>query len=284
MSTDFFRSPVVRRVWAEVYADARLADHPARRLDGLRLLVPDAWATCHTAADAWGLPVPRTVETHVGYPPRRSRPRLAGLVPHRSADLPPTGDVVAWHGRPVETPVATFARMRCHLGLLDLVALGDAVARPGQDALALLRARAEAATGRGSRLLRVAAPLVRQRVDSPMETRVRLLLIWSGLPEPCTGWELRDADGEPLAILDMAYPQVRVAVEYDGRQHDEDPRQRRKDRSRRELLGALGWHLVSLDAQDVLVHTQASLLRVHGALRARGLPAPLPTQAWRARL
>ena len=38
--------------------------------------------------------------------------------------------------------------------------------------------------GRGCRLARRAASLAREGVDSPQETRLRLLLVLAGLPEP----------------------------------------------------------------------------------------------------
>src|SRR5690606_39703155 len=75
---------------------------------------------------------------------------------------------------------------------------------------------------RRSSARRRAAALVRPRVASPPETRLRLLVVLGGLPEPATGYEVRVAGR--TRYLDLAYPDWRVAVEYDGRHHVErDP-------------------------------------------------------------
>lgn len=74
---------------------------------------------------------------------------------------------------------------RCgHLELDDLVVLGDAVVRrrPGTDDLRRALTRAPRLVGRAR--LESALTLVRTRVDSPQETRTRLLLVRAGLPEP----------------------------------------------------------------------------------------------------
>ena len=64
-----------------------------------------------------------------------------------------------------------------------------------------------------------AAAYVRAKVDSPMETRLRMLVVLAGLPEPVINLEVRDEDGEVLRKYDLAYPVVKVAVEFDGQVH-----------------------------------------------------------------
>jgi very-short-patch-repair endonuclease len=46
-----------------------------------------------------------------------------------------------------------------------------------------------------------------------METRIRLVIVFAGLPVPV----LQHPVGPYL--LDMAYPAIRLAVEYDGQTH-----------------------------------------------------------------
>ncbi len=280
VSAGLFRSPVVRRVWPGVYADAALADGPQLRLDGIRLLRPEAWATCHTAAALWGLPVPAEPSTHVAYPTDRSRPRFRHLAAHVCTEPPARASLTTLRGRPLETPTATFVRMRAHLGLIDLVVLGDAVVRRCATSAADLRSAADLVTGRGSRHLRRAAASVRDRVDSPMETRLRLLLVLAGLPEPVVGYEIRDADGEPLFVFDLSYPRLRLAIEYDGAEHLRT-RRRSKDDKRRERLDELGWRLVVVMADDLHGNPWGTLLRVHAALQERGAAVPGPSNGWR---
>ncbi|OZM82207.1 DUF559 domain-containing protein [Pseudonocardia sp. MH-G8] len=74
--------------------------------------------------------------------------------------------------------------------------------------------------------------------ESPMETRIRMALLAAGLPLPTLQFEVQA--GGKVRRLDLAYPEVKLAIEYDGEDH------RRKDRARRDLereaaLVALGW-------------------------------------------
>jgi hypothetical protein len=62
-------------------------------------------------------------------------------------------------------------------------------------------------------------PLVRAKVDSPMETRSRLLLVFAGLPEPQPGQEILDEHGQCVATVDLGYRAAKIAIEYDGDLH-----------------------------------------------------------------
>ena len=55
--------------------------------------------------------------------------------------------------------------------------------------------------------------LVNPMADSPMETRIRFALVQAGLPCPV----LQHPVGPYL--LDLAYPDLKLAIEYDGREH-----------------------------------------------------------------
>jgi len=69
--------------------------------------------------------------------------------------------------------------------LTELVTAGDSlVRRAGVEPDRLIEAASSARGVRGARLARQAAALVRRGVDSPMESRLRLLLVLAGLPEP----------------------------------------------------------------------------------------------------
>jgi hypothetical protein len=74
-------------------------------------------------------------------------------------------------------------------------------------------------SGRGCRVARRAASLAREGVDSPQETRLRLLLVLAGLPEPHVNLIIRGRDGSWRRRYDLAYEQLRLIIEYDGRQH-----------------------------------------------------------------
>ncbi|WP_404392841.1 hypothetical protein [Humibacillus xanthopallidus] len=76
------------------------------------------------------------------------------------------------------------------------VVLGDSLLRRRRVTVDLLVEAATAHRGTGSRLARRAASLVRADVDSGMETRLRMLMVLSGLPEPVVNHKIRWPDGQ----------------------------------------------------------------------------------------
>lgn len=97
------------------------------------------------------------------------------------------------------------------------------------------------ASGRfhGRPAAREALDSVRVGADSPPETRLRLALVASGLPEP----ELQAAlePGDPFSpVADLAYRHVRLALQDDGAGHRTREQQARD--ARRDRYGqARGW-------------------------------------------
>ena len=87
--------------------------------------------------------------------------------------------------------------------------------------------------------------------ESPQETVARLVLIDAGLPPPSTQVEIYGEYGEFIARVDMAYEEVKVAIEYDGAQHWENPAVRQRDIDRQFALTALGWFVVRV-SRDLL--------------------------------
>ncbi len=178
----------------------------------------------------------------------------------------------------VTTPAQTFVDLAPELGLVDLVVLGDSLVRAGVVTVAeLVGAAADAprrsAAHRGARL-------VRARVDSPMATRLRLLLVLAGLPEPVVDVVIRDEGGRVVYRLDLALPEVRVAVEYDGRQPPENTRQWRWDVQRREELEGDGWRLVVVPSGDLSREPARTRFRVVAALAERGMRVTVRWTEW----
>jgi hypothetical protein len=110
--------------------------------------------------------------------------------------------------------------------------------------------------------------LVDAGAESPQETRLRLVLVDAGLPPPATQFEVWDSRYF-IARLDMAWPQWRVGVEYDGAQHWTDPRQRARDIDRIAELEALGWRIVRVSADMLRYRQPIVVARVQAAIEAR---------------
>ncbi len=116
-----------------------------------------------------------------------------------------------------------------------------------------------------------------------METRLRLLIVLAGLPEPRVNLLLRARDGSWVRRYDLAYEQLRLVVEYDGRQHANSTEQWLTDVARREELDRRGWRIVVVTAEGIYVDPLRTLIRLRDALRdcgATGLRRSFRTE-WR---
>ena len=273
-----FRTPVRGvRVPAQLPATASLAC-AAHAL----VLPPEAAFSHATALGLHELPLPLGFgdsRLHVSVPTTRAAPTLSTVVAHQVSWL--DGDVRHLAG----LRVTTVERTLCDLAasgwpLVDLVVVADAALRRGRcTAPDRLARRLEARAGqRGARRLRDVLQLAETAVDSPMETRLRLLLLAAGLPRPVVNQPVRaPEDGAYLHTPDLSWPAWRVAVDYDGAHHfatsgpDGDWR-RRQDVARQELLQENGWVLRIMTATDVLRRPDLAVDRVRDALRSRGAP------------
>ncbi len=127
---------------------------------------------------------------------------------------------------------------------------------------------------RGIRRLRAALELVDGGAESPQETRVRLLLVAAGLPKPETQIEFRGLHWRRIRV-DMGWREWKVAVEYDGIQHWDDPYQRAWDIERITLLEAAGWAVIRISAA-MLSRPRVIVERVRAKLAERGAFGRLP--------
>ena len=170
-------------------------------------------------------------------------------------------------GLPISTPEQTFLDLAAvGVGLVDLVVVADGLIKAGHASPQRLIEAAAQWNGRGCRLAGRAAPVARKGVDSPQETRLRLLLVLAGLPEPRVNLIIRGRDGSWRRRYDLAYEHVRLLVEYDGRQHAEDTSQWTSDIYRREELDQIRWRLVIVTSEGIYREPLRTLERVRAAL------------------
>ncbi|RIQ11602.1 endonuclease domain-containing protein, partial [Jiangella rhizosphaerae] len=233
-----------------------------------RLVLPGEVAFSHeTAALLCDLPVPDfDGDLDVIVPPGAVVPRLAGTDGHFGLDH---ATVIEVHGLPVVRPERTFVHLAPTWRLDDLVALGDAMLRRWTTPERLHDEVAGLTRRRGIVRARDALRLIRPGVDSPMETRVRLLIVDAGLPCPEVGVNVIDHTGTWLARPDLSYSHLKIAIEYDGDHHRTDQRQWQRDRYRDEQLRDAGWIVIPLTADDVLRHAQRTIERIRRYVRLR---------------
>ena len=94
---------------------------------------------------------------------------------------------------------------------------------------------------------------------------MRVVLVLAGLVA-VPQHTVRDPDGRFVARVDLAFPEQRVAIEYDGAWHGE-PGQLARDRRRLNALDAAGWTVLHVTARD-LHEPEAPVARVRVLLRA----------------
>ena len=169
----------------------------------------------------------------------------------------------------------TVAFVACIIAADRLVHLGHTT--PDQ----LLR-YAESVHLDGVARARLRARYVCERVESPRETIVRLMLVFARLPQPETNRWLGSASRR-IARSDMVYLEFRVVVEYDGRWHDDDPNQEAYDELRRVALERAGWTVIVVKSAH-LRNPREVVARVYRALVENGYrgPAPVFSASWSA--
>lgn len=269
LTAKVLRGPGYRRLFRNVLVSSATAPTDLQRVRGaLALQHEEAWASHVSAARVKGSPVPTIADEHVSVPHQKLRRHHSGIRCHVGD---PTG-VVVERGMRVSGDVPMFIELGGQLGLVDLVVVGDwLVRRRGLSPQELVDACARS-RHRDARKALAAARFVRRDVDSPMETRLRMLLVLAGLPEPEVNVTVRDELGDVVRKYDLSYPVVRVAIEYDGRLHVEVVQNWEGDLERRADIDEDDWRLIVVVSAGIYKDPLRTLRRVHRVLLARGLP------------
>jgi hypothetical protein len=235
---------------APIHGIRTLASQPVRLVEAVAaVLRPDQFFSHVTAAALWGAPVidddPDVVHVSVlGDGPVMRRPEV---VSHRARV--PTEYVAEHHGVRLSTPARCWYECAGLLPWEDLVVLGDHfVGQPGLATVDDLR-QAVPARGHRARDARTALEYIRVGSESPMETRLRLRVVGAGFPEPVLNVDVHAADGSFLGRVDMAWPEYRIALEYDG-DHHRERETFRHDQRRGNGFAVNGWIVVHATAVD----------------------------------
>jgi hypothetical protein len=274
------RTAKYRRIFQGVYiaADVRLT--PLARVRAALLTVPSpSFASHASAARVDGVPIPVLPDEHVTVLRQRDRRSRPGIVCHYAR----TARVRTVDGIRLSSAPQMFCELAALLPLVEVVVAGDWLVRNRRASRPALVDAAAGRTGSGAALARVATRYVRASVDSPMETRLRMLLVLAGLPEPRINVPLRDPSGAVIRRYDLSYPSVKVAIEYDGREHIDREQQWEADLARREAGENEGWRILVVTSRGIYGEPERTLRRVHTLLRERGLPGVprTPNEAWR---
>lgn len=227
-----------------------------------------------TALGLLGVPLPPypwLPGIHVSAHRPQREPRVRGIRGHR---LQTRERAVSFtpEGWPVEHPVRAWRQCATLWSMDDLVAAADFLFTDAHPRVEVeeLRAEIERMGDTAGRALTRALAQSRRGPRSPAETRLRLVLARNGLPAAEISWVLREANGAFVAELDLAYPDWKIAVEYDGRVHAEDLRQFARDADRWDAIRARGWQHVRVLAHHLRGNGEPAVRKVREALRRAG--------------
>ncbi|AXO34143.1 hypothetical protein [Micromonospora sp. B006] len=104
--------------------------------------------------------------------------------------------------------------------------------------------------------------------QSPPESHLRVRLVFAGLPRPVAQHPVRVSTGLILHP-DLAWPEFRVAVEYDGQWHSDADRMH-LDRRRLNQLVEAGWLVLHVTGRRLRKEFPALVREIRAALVARG--------------
>lgn len=148
------------------------------------------------------------------------------------------------------TPARTAVDLACKFPEDTAVAAIDALARAARLKVADIESAAEHHSGRkGIKQARTTIALVDPGAESPQETWLRLLIVREGYPRPQTQYPVCNEYGVVIGEVDLAWPEVKIALEYEGIHHT-DPDTFRKDVARIDEMIEMGWIIIRVTRRD----------------------------------
>ena len=149
------------------------------------------------------------------------------------------------------TPARTALDLACRYPLDRAVAAIDALARATQLKIADVDLLADRYKGRrGIRRAGTALDLVDPGAESPRETWLRLLVIRHGFPRPQTQIPVYDQFGVLVAVFDLGWEDLRIAMDYEGAHHWMSRARINHDIRKAEAVAELGWIDLRVTADD----------------------------------
>lgn len=157
-----------------------------------------------------------------------------GLLVHRDRIAP--DEIERLGDLRVTTPLRTAYDLARRHDLVEGVVAVDALARKCEftpDTLPHLAARYPRA--RNQRRVADVLAHANRSSGSPMESRLRMLIVLAGLPRPVVQHAVQDERARRAVWLDLAYPEHMIGIEYEGEVHAST------ERVLRDVGGTRGW-------------------------------------------
>lgn len=245
----------VRRVFRGAYASSRSPTTVQLRVRAAALVVPEHCVVVDRSAawlhgvDCWPGGWPEGGQHLEMVSANREPSRRAELLGGRR-ELHPT-EITELDGVRVTTPLRTAcdcARLRGRW--TALAALDGFMRLHGLTQSDFAQALPGYRGKRGCIQLRELVPLAIPQAESAAESWVRLAIHDAGLPPPVPQLAL-EVPGFGSVRLDLGYPLLRVAVEYDGVRFHSSSEQVARDLARRDALRRFGWIVIVLTRDDL---------------------------------
>lgn len=235
------------------------------RLDAaLERLPPGSVFAGLTAAWLHGLDIAQDNPIEVIVPDHWSASARVKLFVRRAAI---DGDIARSRGYPVTSLPRTLADLCRRRPLAEAVVFTDmALNKALADLGELERWIGRRGGWNGVKGFRRVLSLADAGAESPMETRIRLLLVRKRLPRPETQFPVQNSHGFIVARIDLYYSDCRLGIEYDGAGHrDTMP----EDLRRQNLVLAEGIQLLRYTSGDYYGQANRIVAEVRAERRRR---------------
>ncbi|MDP9794635.1 hypothetical protein J2S43_003147 [Catenuloplanes nepalensis] len=260
--------PAWQRLYQGVYVDAavyRSDDHHMWCEAALLAAPPASAIGALSAAYLWGVDLLRSGSPVTVVVPANRRPREQPRLSVVRAELPP-GQVEVLGGVRLTTPDRTAFDLGRGPDRVAAVVAVDAMLHRRLVTVEGVAALASRHPGwPGVSRMREVLAIAEPGSASPMETRLRLIIVDGGLPRPVAQHEVRTPEGRFIGRVDLAYPELRIVLEYEG-DHHRDPATYRNDIARFNRFQAAGWTALRFTADDVFKRPQKIVADVRRAM------------------
>jgi hypothetical protein len=248
------QSGLYRRLFQNVYADPGLpADHRLYARGAMLVMPAEAVLGGRSAATWFDAPFAAPMDpVLVVVPPDSAWRGPRGIQVHRTTVHPAEVSTIADAEGVVRmtSPLRTAWEIGTLQSVATAVALLDAMVRARHLDLGTLDHLARQRRGQwGARRFAKVVPFVDGRSESRPESLIRVACLRAGLPAPVPQHVVMAGD-EFLGRVDLAWPEARLIVEYEGAHHFDELQIRRDDR-RYERLVAAGWRVIRLSSADL---------------------------------
>ncbi len=219
-----------------------------------------------TAAHLWGMAGEAPDDVHVIIPRELHLQRQVGIRTHRHAPQPQTHD--RRHGLPITSRTATVLDHLGRLRLGDACSVADRAVQRGWLCATDIDRRLRQQPGRtGNIRLREVAALISDRAAAKSERVLHGLLRRASIGGWTANYDLWH-DGELICVIDVAFPNLRIAIEIDGWAFHHSPDRFQRDRTRQNELVTLGWTVLRFTWADLIERPGYVLAMIRGQLAA----------------